>query len=173
MLPSFLFLIKGVWCLSFPFYSLHVLGAAVFPPRFALTGASLSPFTPRGFLRHGSPAPTLWGSCASISPISPLEPDPTPARRPQDGARSLAPPPDVTALPSLLQASGGVDEKLEEEHPPGGLRRRTLSARGPTREGTSLKDWLGTAADPDAPYYWPKAQRRERRLVKRQEPDGR
>lgn len=42
-----------------------------------------------------------------------------------------------------------------------GLRGRTLSTWGLAGVGTSPEDWLGAAADSDAPHYWPKSQRRE------------
>lgn len=97
------------------------------------------------------------GVCASISPTFPLENDPPPAQRPQDGARSVAPPPDVIAPLSLLEPSRGVEEEVQEEHPSEGVRRRALSvgagpiSRGRANEKTSLEDWLGAAEGAQRP----------------------
>lgn len=107
LLPSFLFLIKGVWSLSFPFYSLHVLGAAVSPSPLRADGSFTFSLRSSGVPAHRAPAPTLWVSCASVSPTSPRT-DATATLRPQDGARSFAPPPDVTALPPGVRQSPGA-----------------------------------------------------------------
>lgn len=80
-------------------------------------------------------------------PNFPPDPHATPARRPQDGARSLAPPSDVTAPPSPPEPSSGVDKEIEEEHPLGDLRGRELSTRIPRnhiigpRLGDVSVDW--------------------------------
>jgi len=113
------------------------------------------------------------GVCASISPTFPLENDPPPAQRPQDGARNVAPPPDVIAPSSLLEPSRGVEEEVEEEHPSEGVRRRALSVGGgPVRKHRWRIGWV-LRREPNARYYWSRARRRERRLAQRQRPDGR
>lgn len=70
-----------------------------FPLLFTLTGASLSPIAPQGFLLLNSPPPRPLGVVCLNHPDFPL--DPHASARPQDGARSLTPLPDVITLPSL------------------------------------------------------------------------